>query len=437
MTYLARSSFLLQQGKPVADLLYLINEGAPSTMPFWGAGLQPAPPPGFDYDYTNADALLTRVSVSSDGSLVLPDGVRYRVLVLPQTDRMTLTVLRKVAELVRGGATVVGPRPARSPSLVGGAAAEAEHAALAEEVWGDLDGIDRTRRSSGAGTVVWGRSLAVVLAQAGVMPDVEFAPPLDGEIAWIHRRTADAEIYYVTSSADRPIELDVRFRAGQREPEIWRPESGRIERASYAIDSTRTRVYLPMTEHDAFFVVFRRGAETASRVLPAVMRTTLTTVGGPWRVAFAPDLGAPPSIVMPQLASWTMSADSGVKYFSGTATYTHTVRTPASWRGRRIMLSLGDVRDMAEVTVNGVTLPLLWKAPFETDVTGALRPGANEIAIRVTNEWTNRIIGDRASAPDKRVLAQGGPPPFGARPQVPSPSGLLGPVRFIALDDAR
>jgi hypothetical protein len=101
------------------------------------------------------------------------------------------------------------------------------------------------------------------------------------------------------------------------------------------------------------------------------------------------------------------------------------------------MLSLGDVRDMAEVTVNGVTLPLLWKAPFETDVTGALRPGANEIAIRVTNEWTNRIIGDRASAPDKRVLAQGGPPPFGARPQVPSPSGLLGPVRFIALDDAR
>jgi hypothetical protein len=362
--------------------------------------------------------------------------VRYRVLVLPQIDRMTLPVLRKVAELVRGGATVVGPRPLRSPSLGGGAAAEAEHAALAEEVWGDLDGVDRTRRAAGAGTVVWGQPLAAVLSQAGIMPDVEFARPLDAEIAWIHRRTPDAEIYYVTSSADRPVELEVRFRAGQREPEIWRPETGRIEPASYAVDSTRTRVHLSMTEHDAFFVVFRRGVESESRVLPAVTRTTLATVGGPWRVAFAPGLGAPASIVMPQLTSWTASADSGVKYFSGTATYTRTVRVPPSWRGRRIMLSVGDVRDMAEVTVNGVAMPLLWKAPFEADVTGALRAGANEIEIRVTNEWTNRIIGDRAM-PGQRVLSQGGPPPFGARPQTPSPSGLLGPVRFIAIDNAR
>jgi hypothetical protein len=436
MTYLARSSFLLQQGKPVADLLYLINEGAPSTMPFWGAGLQPAPPPGFDYDYTNADALLTRVSVAPDGSLVLPDGVRYRMLVLPPIDRMTLPVLRKVAELVRGGATVVGPRPARSPSLAGGAAADAELAALAQEVWGDLDGTDRTRRGYGAGTVVWGQSLTAVLAQAAVLPDVELARPLDGEIAWIHRRTPDADIYYITSSADRPLELDVRFRAGQREPEIWRPETGRIEQASYTVDSLRTRVHLSMTEHDAFFVVFRRGVEKDSRVLPAVTRTTLATVAGPWRVAFAPNLGAPPSIVMPELASWTASADSGVKYFSGTATYTHTVHVPASWRGRRIVLSLGDVRDMAEVTVNGVKMPLAWKAPFETDVTGALRAGANQIEIRVTNEWTNRIIGDRAM-PGRTVLSQGGPPPFGARPQMPSPSGLLGPVQFIAIDDAR
>jgi hypothetical protein len=109
---------------------------------------------------------------------------------------------------------------------------------------------------------------------------------------------------------------------------------------------------------------------------------------------------------------------------------------PASWRGRRIVLSLGDVRDMAQVTVNGVKMPLAWKAPFETDVTGALRAGANQIEIRVTNEWTNRIIGDRAM-PGRTVLSQGGPPPFGARPQMPSLSGLLGPVRFIAIDDAR
>ena len=95
------------------------------------------------------------------------------------------------------------------------------------------------------------------------------------------------------------------------------------------------------------------------------------------------------------------------------------------------MLSLGEVRDLAEVTVNGLKMPLLWKAPFEVDVTGALRPGANQVEIRVTNEWTNRLIGDRAS-PQKRVLAAG-PAPFGGPPPL-SPSGLIGPVRFIALD---
>ena len=185
-----------------------------------------------------------------------------------------------------------------------------------------------------------------------------------------------------------------------------------------------------MTEHDALFVVFRRAMPAESRAVPAVTRTTLATVDGPWRVTFAPDLGAPPSIVMPQLTSWTTSADSGVKFFSGTAVYTRTVQVPASWRGRRIVLSLGDVRDLAEVTVNGSKMPLQWKAPFEVDVTGVLRPGANQVEIRVTNEWINRVIGDRAS-PQQRVLAAG-PAPFGGMPPL-RPSGLLGPVRFIAV----
>jgi hypothetical protein len=83
MNYLARNSFMLQRGLPVADLAYLLNEGAPSTMPFWGTGLRPAPPVGYDYDYVNTDVLLGRISVGNDGRLVLPDGVGYRLLVLP------------------------------------------------------------------------------------------------------------------------------------------------------------------------------------------------------------------------------------------------------------------------------------------------------------------------------------------------------------------
>jgi hypothetical protein len=373
------------------------------------------------------------VSVGPDNSLVLPDGVRYKVLVLPPIDRMTLPVLRKIAELVRAGATVVGPRPVRTPSLVGGPAADAEHATLAEELWGDLDGAHRTRRRVGAGTVLWGQPLAAVLSAALVLPDVSFSSPLDGEIAWIHRRTADTDIYYVTTSANQSADVDVRFRVAGKEPELWRPDAGTIGPASYRADSGRTTVRLPLTEHDALFVVFRRPAPDAPRVVPAVTRATLATLGGPWRVQFAPGLGAPASVVLPTLASWTASADSGVKFFSGTATYVRTVQARSAWLapGRTVLLSLGEVRDVAEVVVNGTTLPLVWKAPFEVDVTGALRPGTNQLEIRVTNEWTNRIIGDRSAPPGKRVLPPG-PPPFGRAPELPT-SGLLGPVRFIAV----
>ena len=435
MTYLARSSFLLQQGKPVADLLYLLNEGAPSTMPFWGAGLQPAPPAGYDYDYTNVDALLTRVSVAADGALLLPDGVRYRVLVLPPTDRMTLPVLRKVAELVRGGATVVGRKPERSPSLVGYPASDTALAALATEVWGDLDGTSRTRRAYGRGAVVWGDSLSKVLADGHVAPDVAYARPIDGDLAWIHRQAGETAIYYLASPLDRPVELDVRFRVAGEQPELWHPDTGAREVLAWHADSGHTTVRLHLAPHDAAFVVFRARAGAAPPAPPvAATRRTLATVSGPWTLHFPSGLGAPPSITMAALAPWSASADSGVKYFSGTASYARTITAPANWfrRGRTLLLSLGEVRDLAEVVVNGTTLPLLWKAPFDVDVTRALHRGANRVEIRVTNEWTNRILGDRTVPASQRVLAPG-PPPFGRAPSLPA-SGLLGPVTILSVD---
>jgi alpha-L-rhamnosidase len=435
MTYLARSSYLLQQGKFVADLAYLLNEGAPSTMPFWGAGLQPAPPPGYDYDYVNADALLTRMSVSADGRLVLPDGMSYRLLVLPPIDRMTLPVLRKIGELARGGATIVGPRPVKSPSLVGYPAADTELTALAQEIWGDLDGVSRTKREYGKGTVVWGQSLADVLTGGRIAADVEYDRVLDGELAWLHRRTGDADLYYLTGSWDRPRELDVRFRVSGKEPEIWHPDTGAIEPASYEIVGDRTTVHLRTTERDALFVVFRRPATAPARALPRETRTTLSTVPGPWLVRFPAGFGAPPSITLATLGSWTTHPDSGVKFFSGTASYSRTVNAPASWfgQGRRLLLELGTVRDLAEVVVNGQTLPLLWKAPYSVDVSRSLRPGANRVEIRVTNEWTNRLTGDRLAPAGKKVL--GGDVPtrtFGPTPALVE-SGLLGPVTITSV----
>lgn len=433
MTYLARNSFMLQRGLPVADLAYLLNEGAPSTMPFWGAGLKPTPPAGYDYDYLNADALLGRVSVGADGRLVLPDGMSYRLLVLPEVDRMTLPVLRKIRELVSNGATVLGPKPLKSPSLAGYPEADAEVRALASELWGDLDGVSRTRRTYGKGTVVWGLAPAEVLALQRMPPDVEYSRGLDADLTWIHRRDGDADIYFVVNRADRAQDLEVRFRVGGKEAELWHADTGTSEPAGYSIKDGRTTVPLHLEERESVFVVFRRPTDSPSRVVTLTNTSPLATLGGPWEVSFQPNLGAPESLRLAELASWTANADAGVKYFSGTAVYTKTVQAPRGWfrPGERMLLDLGVVKDVAEVSLNGVALGVFWKPPFRVDVTGALKPGANRLEIKVTNEWTNRIIGDRAAPADKKVFANV-PAGFGPPPTL-SESGLLGPVSFSSM----
>lgn len=438
VTYLARISHLLQQGEFVADLAYLLNEGAPSTPPIWGAGTQPAPPAGHDHDFINADVLLHRLSVRDDGRLVLPettDAGGYRVLVLPDTDRMRPELLRKLRELVQGGATIVGRRPARSPSLAGYPAADAEVAALAAELWGDLDGASRTVRQVGKGRVIWGRALPEVLALMEIAPDFEYARGLDARVDWIHRRTAGADLYYVVNSTDRALDFAARFRVAGREAELWHPETGVIQRTAFTITGSRTVVPLRLAERQAVFVVFRRPATEWRPLAAAVPAETLATLDGPWDLTFPAGLGAPAQVQLPRAGPWSAHADPGVKFFSGTATYAITVAAPREWfqAGTALALDLGGVGDLAEVVVNGRRLPLLWQAPWRVDVTGALQPGDNRIEIRVTNQWTNRLAGDRELPAGRKVLGDPGPV-FGGAGRTPPPppeSGLFGPVRLL------
>jgi hypothetical protein len=442
MTYIARQCFMLQQGKSVADLAYLLNEGAPSTPPIWASGTTPTPPDGYDYDFINADVLLHRMSVSSEGRLTLPDSTGYRVLVLPDTDRMRPELLAKILQLVEGGGIVVGPKPTRSPSLNGYPDADKAVHDLAAKIWGDLDGISRTIRKVGKGTVIWGWPLDRVMAMQNIAKDFEFSRDLDSDLVWAHRRTDNADIYYVANNTDRARDLDARFRVSGREAEIFRPMRGDVAPAGYSIDNDRTTVPLQLAERESAFVVFRRAASSPTRNVPRVATTTVATLDGAWDVAFPDNLGAPPRAQFAKLESWTTNADVGVKYFSGTATYTKTVQAPADWfrPGARLVLNLGKVADLAEVAVNGRALGTVWAAPYEVDVTDALKAGANQLEIKVTNEWTNRIAGDAAVPADKKVLSVapagrgggggGGGLGFGAAP-LPE-SGLLGPVTVLA-----
>jgi len=430
MTYLSRNSFMLQQGKFVADIAYLLVEGAPSTMPFWGSGLNPAPPEGYDYDYINTDVLVNRMSVDTDGRLILPDGMSYSVLVLPETKQMTLPVLKKIRELVYAGATVTGPKPDRTPGLSGYPESEQELTEITTGLWGDLDGISRTKRLYGKGKLIWGVPLAAVLEINGIEPDVEYVKPLDSEINWIHRKSVETDIYFIVNSSELPVETYIRFRQKNRLPELWDPATGRIRRVNFEISGNRVIVPFRLNKRESAFVVFTGKTINGPVNLPEIFPVTLTNIPGPWEVNFPEGSGTPEKTEFNILESLTANSNPGIKYFSGTATYTKTIEAPKSWFEKEVnfKIDLGNVRDVAEVMINGTSAGIVWKPPYETDITGLLKKGSNKLEIKVTNQWTNRLAGDQKLSPGEKILNSS---LFSFPGRNPDDSGLMGPVRIL------
>jgi hypothetical protein len=247
--YLSRCQYLLQQGRFVADVLYFYGEGAAAGVAH--RSLKPEVPAGFDYDVCNAEILLNQMSVDH-GDIVLNSGMRYRVLVLPDTDRMTLPVLKKIASLVRDGATVYGPKPARSPSLADHDAAVRK---LAATVWGGDDGVKVTSHAYGKGRVLWGESLAGVLPAA---PDFSASQPA---MKFIHRHAGDAEIYFVSNQRKFARTVDCAFRIAGKVPELWHPDTGSRETlALYRTTNGVTTVPVQFDPVGSVFVVFREAA---------------------------------------------------------------------------------------------------------------------------------------------------------------------------------
>ncbi len=426
ITYLARSSYLLQQGRFVADVAYYYGEDSNVTALF--AAKAPPVPPGYNFDYVNADALVHVLSVTA-GRLTSPSGMRYRVLALdPHSRLMSLPVLRKIRDLVAAGAVVAGPKPTATPSLSDD---DKEFHRIADALWGAGDGAGEHHQ--GSGTVYGDGSVGDVLQRMGVQPDFDHAKPAaDTTLLFVHRALPEGDLYFVNNRRDRAEEVDATFRVSGRQPELWHADTGEREPASFTVANGRTTVPLHLEPWGTVFVVFRRPSSTPSRTLPMAVRTDLTTLDGRWDVRFQPDRGAPPSLSLDSLVSWSASADDGVRYFSGTGTYTKTVNADASWftPGTRFWIDLGDVKNIAEVSVNGKALGIAWKPPFAVDLTGALKPGANALVIRVTNLWVNRMIGDRQpNAPKHYTFTR---PEFYKADSALLPSGLLGPVRVVA-----
>ena len=660
-TYLARCQFLLRQGLFVADVCHLQAEAPP-------LGFGNYPRPGYDWDECADDAVYTRMSVR-DGRIVLPDGMSYHLLALSDSRAMTPRLLRKLKELVDAGATIVGPRPLKSPSLNGYPRCDQEVQQLADELWGDCNGQQVKVHAFGRGRVVWGTPLEEVLKQDGVKPDFLCGRPW----RFNHRHAGDTDVYFVANGQPFEATTTCAFRVTGKVPELWSPDTGQIERAGvYEEKDGVTRVSLTLGPSGSIFVVFRQSTTTTDPIVavrrggqtllsatpepllritvrqarygvlddpqrtrnvsqkvqskvaageasfpvtamaegddPAMnvvktlvveysvdgqlftaegrdgdnirlgrnvvgahvekavygvledlkrtrdMRATVqrildagessftvsrmaddgdpafgivktleveytlngkrlrlsgtdpetvdfitgpvppraiaqvradasglahlearepgdyevqTTSGrvrhvklaktaapldlsGPWEVRFDPKWGGPEQATFTQLEDWSKRSEPGIRYYSGTAVYRKTFVLDSPSTRNRLVLDLGQVAIMADVTLNGHNLGILWKPPFRVDLAGAVKSGDNQLEIRVVNLWINRLIGDEQLPEDSERngdgtlkhwpawVNEGKPSPTGRftftswrlwkknDPLVPS--GLIGPV---------
>jgi hypothetical protein len=362
---------------------------------------------------------------------------------------------------VKAGATVVGNPPLKSPSLSGYPACDTEVQTLAKDLWGSLEApAGPTKRSYGKGTIHWGGPLspanpsplypdydqtAGILKSMGVVEDFTATGP----VRYGHRRTADRDIYFVSNRSGAQIKADCRFRVAAGNPELWNPVTSE-RRALPQFERNDGTTIIPM-EFDAFqsfFVVFGgkdpAPASTDAKNFPELK--PMQEISGAWDVAFDPKWGGPEKITFDALQDWSKRPESGIKYYSGIATYRKTFQvsglpSPVS----KILLDLGTVHDMARVKLNGKDLGVVWCAPWQVEIGDALKVGENQLEIEVANRWPNRMIGDKQPADANAREVQAPPGFLGGKkiktgrytysthnPYKPkSPllsSGLLGPV---------
>ena len=453
LSYFSRCCYLLQQGLPVADVCFYYGDDQPNLVATRRIGpdskrldgatcahcgrTNPAPAnalgTGYDYDVIDSQVIQNRLEFK-EGRLVLPHGVNYAVIVLPERTDIPLAALEKLEKLVRDGATLLGPKPSRDTTLADYPRCDEQVKTIAERMWGPGKGGEAPERSYGKGRIVSDRNrVRDILQQQGIGPDFSYSSPgKPADLDYIHRRTLDADIYFVSNTQMEEAEADCTFRVPPRLPKLWYPDTGDIKPCTdYARVAGGMKLKLRLAPAGSVFVVFSGPAPEAA-ALPVAKEDgkpcETYEITGPWEVRFPPNLGAPPSRIFDELVSWTTVPDDGIKYFSGTATYGKEFEVPASMLadGRRLELDLGQLRNVADVTLNGKPLGILWKPPYACDVTGLIRSGKNELKIEITNLWANRLVGDAKLPKEKRVTRVTQKVPIGG----PHDSGLFGPVQL-------
>ncbi len=409
--YIARTGYMLQQGRNHADIAWFYGEEAPLTALFAFKAPDDLPK-GYAYDFVNADVLKYVLSV--DGKeLVAKSGARYKALYLGGSSKvMTLGTLQRIASFADAGVPVIGEKPERSPALQDDQAA---FAALANRLWTSAN-------------VTTSRNPDAALAGLGVKPDFTYATPKEeSEILFVHRKLADGETYFINNRRDRAETIEARFRVTGKVPELWDAVTGTSRDVPFMTVGGETIIPLELDAEDSKFVVFRKAGPSEraeAEFAMTVMRET--PLSGPWSVSFEPGRGAPASVTMKTLTPLDEHSDAGVKYFSGIASYTSSFKLPKGAKpGQPLWLNLGKVGDVAEIRVNGQPAGTLWFAPWQVDIGKLAKAGQNTLEIRVANTWVNRLIGDKQPGATRITFTAA--PTYKADAPL-RPSGLIGPV---------
>lgn len=434
--YLRRVQLIVQNGKFVADVLYYYGDHVPNVFPIKHTDPAGAMP-GFDYDVTN-EGILLQLKVNN-GKIVVPSGIEYKVLVLPDHKVLSMDALKKIEHLLSQGAEIIGYKPEHLVSLVGESKTQSEFHKLTEKIWGtsaSKKGIKKYKK----GVVAWGISARDYLMSKNLLPDFKILNDTvnTDNFDFIHYKFDNKDIYFVSNQTDKAQEIQCQFRISGFQPEIWDALNGEHREAtSFYQKDNCTSLPLAFDPYGSIFIVFnkqidknRQGKDKSN--YPDY--ETVKIIEGAWNVFFEPKLGGPGKVTFTGLTDWSTSSDNRIKYYSGPAIYYKTFDFSPE-QGSNYSLQLEEVKDVgiAVVKINGKDKGITWTKPFRIDISNELINGENTLEIKIINSWYNRVVGDEIH-PNENQLTKTNivlENDFRGRPleKIPlEPSGLLGPV---------
>jgi len=427
--YISRNSFIFQKTDYTADVLYYYGDKVPnSTTPkntHFTVG------PGYDYEIVNTEILLTGLTVKN-GKLVLSNGATFSLLALDREEEINPIVLNKLNELAKQGAMIVGLKPHKIGDLKNQVNTGKNGEDMISELWSTVNESSSVELNK-KGKIYAGIKPVEMLRLLGVSPDFYYSDNNSFLLDFIHYKKSDMDFYFIVNTSDQWISRECGFRQQSKIPEIWDPLTGNILPVSvYNQQDKNIKIPITLAPYGSYFVVFKKGNSpasyttvTASGSNPPLMEFTqdgilflhegtmelksttgskqvnnsqkTQVIDGEWKVSFTKGWGAPDSVVLKGLSSWTANTDEGIKYYSGIGTYhkifQFTKGTTFS-NSERIFLDLGNVSKVAELWLNDRTMGITWAKPYKYDITKYIKNGKNILTIEVANTWSNRLTGD-------------------------------------------